>query len=54
MAKTKAKELNPNPQRTSDTACPVCRPPRDGYVREDQVWGSCPTNRKHQAHAASK
>jgi len=47
MARSKAKELNPNPQRTSDSSCPVCHPVKKGYVREDQVWGVCPTNKLH-------
>lgn len=51
MARTKAKELTPVTQLREDgSACPICNP-NPKRVREDQVWGRCPTNRPHRPHS---
>jgi hypothetical protein len=45
---TKVRELTPITQaKKDDRACPICHPRKD-RLREDQVWGVCPTNRKHE------
>lgn len=45
---TKVKELD-NSKDGDKNACPICNP-NPKRVREDQIWGNCPTNRKHEAH----
>lgn len=46
---TKVRELEPH-KHEDDSSCAICHPKKD-RVREDQVWGNCPTNRQHEPHS---
>lgn len=50
---TKVKELTPVTEaKGADSRCVICFPANlKKRLREDQLWGLCPTNRKH-SHGA--
>jgi hypothetical protein len=50
MTPTKVRELEPH-TRDDDPNCSICHP-KKGRLREDQIWGVCPTNEPHPPHAA--
>lgn len=46
----KATELTPITEaKKDDSRCPICHP-RKNTLREDEIWGVCETNRKHEVH----